>query len=85
MTYSEYVEENRRKLEELKKLPYEELKKMREEVKNDPNASRADIINICVACAEVETEQNIGRNYTIDEIRKELGIDKYSIQRKCTR
>jgi len=80
-----YVEENLKKLEELKKLPYEKLSKMRKDIKKDPNATRADIINICVACAEVEIEQNIGRNYTIDEIRKELGIEKYNIQTRCAR
>lgn len=78
-----YVEENTKKLEELKKLPYEELYRMRKEIKNNPNSSRADIINICVACGEVEIEQDIGRNYTIDEIRKELGIEKNNIQTRC--
>lgn len=74
-----YVEENTKKLEELKKLPYEELNKMRKEIKNSPNATRADIINICVACGEVEIEQGIGRTYTIDEIRKELKLDECNI------
>ncbi len=78
-----YVEENTKKLEELKKLPYEELYRMRKEIKNNPNSSRADIINICVACGEVEIEQDIGKSYTIDEIRKELGIEKYNIQTGC--
>lgn len=78
-----YVEENTKKLEELKKLPYEELYRMRKEIKNNPNSSRADIINICVACGEVEIEQDIGKSYTIDEIRKELGIEKYNIQTEC--
>ncbi len=78
-----YVEENTKKLEELKKLPYEELYKMRKEIKRDPNATRADIINICVACGEVEIEQNIGRNYTIDEIEREFKVGKYRVQAKC--
>lgn len=78
-----YVEENTKKLEELKKLPYEELYAMREEIKNNPNASRADLINICVACGEIEIEQNIGRTYTIEEVRRKLGIEKRNIQAKC--
>ena len=47
-----YVEENTKKLEELKKLPYEELRKMEKEILNNPNSTRADIINICVARGE---------------------------------
>lgn len=78
-----YVEENTKKLEELKKLPYEELYAMREEIKHNPNATRADLINICVACGEIEIEQNIGRTYTIEEIRRKLGIEKRNIQTKC--
>lgn len=78
-----YVEENTKKLEELKKLPYEELYRMRKEIKNNPNSSRADIINICVACGEVEIEQDIGRNYTIDEIEREFNIGKYRGEAKC--
>lgn len=77
-----YVEENTKKLEELKKLPYEELYTMRERIKNDPKASRADIINICVACGEIEIEQNIGRTYTIEEIEREFNIGKYRIESK---
>ena len=69
-----YVEENTRKLEELKKLPYQELNRMRKEIKNNPNSTRADIINICVACGEVEIEQGIGKTYTIEELREKLGI-----------
>ena len=69
-----YVEENTRKLEELKKLPYEELYRMRKEIKNNPSATRTDIVNICVACGEVEIEQGIGKTYTIEEVRKKLGI-----------
>ncbi|MDO5556290.1 MAG: hypothetical protein Q4G09_06775 [Clostridia bacterium] len=71
-----YVEENTKKLEELKKLPYETLNKMRKEIKNNPNSTRADIINICVACGEIEIEQGIGRTYTIEEIRKEFNLEK---------
>ncbi len=78
-----YVEENTKKLEELKKLPYDKLYQMRKNIKNDPNATRADIINICVACGEVEIEQNIGRTYTIDEIEREFNIGKYRIKTKC--
>lgn len=77
-----YVEENTKKLEELKKLPYEKLYTMRERIKNDPKASRADIINICVACGEIEIEQNIGRTYTIEEIEREFNIGKYRIESK---
>ena len=80
-----YVEENLKKLEELKKLQYKELSRMRKEVKSNPNAKRADLINICVACAEVEIEQNIGRTYTIDEVRKKLGIEERNIKARCTR
>ena len=47
-----YVEENTKKLEELKKLPYEELHRMEKEILNNPNSTRADIINICVARGE---------------------------------
>lgn len=78
-----YVEENIKKLKELKKLPYKELYKMRNEIKNNPNASRADIINICVACGEVEIDQNIGRTYTMDEIEREFNIGKYRVKTKC--
>lgn len=69
-----YVEENTIKLEQLKKLHYKELNKMRKEIKSNPNSTRADIINICVACAEVEIEQGIGKIYTIEEVREKLGI-----------
>lgn len=78
-----YVEENTKKLEELKKLPYEELNRMRKEIKNNPNSTRADIINICVACGEVEIEQGIGKTYTIDEIEREFNVGKYRIKAKC--
>ena len=77
-----YVEENTKKLEELKKLPYEELYRMRKDIKNNPNSTRADIINICVACGEVEIEQDIGRNYTIYEIEREFNIGKYRAKAK---
>lgn len=78
-----YVEENTRKLEELKKLPYEELYRMRKEIKNNPNSTRADIINICVACGEVEIEQGIGKTYTIDEIEREFNVGKYRVKAEC--
>ena len=78
-----YVEENIKKLKELKKLPYKELYKMRNEIKNNPNASKADVINICVACGEVEIDQNIGRTYTMDEIEREFNIGKYRVKTKC--
>ena len=77
-----YVEENTRKLEELKKLPYEELNRMRKEIKSNPNSTRADIINICVACGEVEIEQGIGKTYTIEEVREKLGIAN-NIKARC--
>ena len=80
MTYEEYVQENRRKLKELKKLPYETLCEMKKEILNNPNSTRADIVNIIFACGEVEIEQGIGRTYTIDEVRKKLGIEKCSIK-----
>ena len=41
-----YVEENRKKLQELKKLPYEELSRMEKEILKNPNSTRADIVNI---------------------------------------
>ena len=47
-----YVEENTKKLEGLKKLPYEELRRIEKEILNNPNSTRADIINICVARGE---------------------------------
>ena len=75
-----YVEEN---IKKLKELPYKELYKMRNEIKNNPNASRADVINICVACGEVEIDQNIGRTYTMDEIEREFNIGKYRVKTKC--
>ena len=78
-----YVEENIKKLKELKKLPYKELYKMRNEIKNNPNASKADVINFCVACGEVEIDQNIGRTYTMDEIEREFNIGKYRVKTKC--
>ncbi len=81
-----YVEENTKKLEELKKLPYEKLYKMRKEIKKDPNATRADIINICVACGEIEIEQNIGRRYTQEEIEREFIYNRRKenrIQSRC--
>ena len=78
-----YVEENIKKLKELKKLPYKELYKMRNEIKNNHNESRADVINICVACGEVEIDQNIGRTYTMDEIEREFNIGKYRVKTKC--
>lgn len=56
---------------------------MRNEIKNNPNASRADVINICVACGEVEIDQNIGRTYTMDEIEREFNIGKYRVKTKC--
>ena len=77
-----YVEENTRILEELKKLPYEELYRMRKEIKNNPNSTRADIINICVACGEVEIEQGIGKTYTIEEVREKLGVAN-NIKARC--
>jgi len=77
-----YVEENTRKLEELKKLPYEELYRMRKEIKSNPNSTRADIINICVACGEVEIEQGIGKTYTIEEVREKLGLAN-NIKARC--
>ena len=80
MTYEEYVQENRRKLKELKKLPYETLCEMKKEILNNPNSTRADIVNIIFACGEVEIEQGIGRTYTISEVRKKLGIEKCSIK-----
>ena len=84
MTYLEYVEENTKKLEELKKLPYEKLKKMEEEILNNPNSTRADIVNIIFARGEKEEELGI-KGYTIDEVRKHLNIEDYSLQRKCWR
>ena len=77
-----YVEENTRKVEELKKLPYEELNRMRKEIKSNPNSTRADIINICVACGEVEIEQGIGKTYTIEEVREKLGLAN-NIKARC--
>ena len=78
-----YVEENTKKLEELKKLPYEQLYNMRKEIKNNPKARRVDIINICVACGEREIEENIGLTYTQEEIEKEFIIERNRIQTRC--
>lgn len=82
MTYEEYVEENTRKLEELKKLPYEELKRMKKEIQSNPNSTRADIVNIGVVCGLKSIELGLP-SYTIEEVRKELGLDNYKIQAKC--
>jgi len=76
-----YVEENRRKLEELKKLPYEELRRMEKEILNNPNSTRADIVNICFACGEKAIE--LGLTCTLDEIEREFNIGKYKIKARC--
>ena len=73
-----YVEENTRKLEELKKLPYEELYRMRKEIKNNPNSTRADIINICVARGEKGVE--LGLTCTLEEIREKFKLEKCNSQ-----
>lgn len=78
-----YVQENTKRLEELKKLPYEELNRMRKEILDNPNSTRADIVNICVACGETEIEQNIGLTYTQEEMEREFGIKKDRIQSRC--
>ena len=75
MTYKEYVEENTIKLEELKKLPYEELRRMEKEILSNPDSTRADIVNICVACGEKSIELGLP-SYTIDEVKRKLGVDK---------
>ena len=69
-----YVEENTKKLEELKKLPYEELRKMEKEILNNPNSTRADIINICVARGEKGVE--LGLTCTLEEIREKFKLEK---------
>lgn len=76
MTYLQYVEENTKKLEELKKLPYDELQKMEEEILNNPNSTRSDIVNIIFARGEKEEELGI-KGYTIDEIEREFKVGKY--------
>ena len=76
-----YVEENTRKLEELKKLPYEELRRMEKEILNNPNSTRADIINICVARGEKGVE--LGLTCTIDEVEREFKIGKYKTRVGC--
>jgi len=76
-----YVEENTRKLEELKKLPYEELYRMRKEIKSNPNSTRADIINICVARGEKGVE--LGLTCTLDEVEREFKIGKYKTRVGC--
>ena len=77
-----YVEENTKKLEELKKLPYEELRKMRKQIMSDPKSTRADIINISVACGEKAIEEGI-RGYTTEEVKRELEIARNRIQARC--
>ena len=74
-----YVEENTKKLEELKKLPYEELRKIRKQIMSDPNATRADIINISVACGEKAIEEGI-RGYTLEEVKRMLNIENCRIR-----
>lgn len=76
-----YVEENTRKLEELKKLPYEELRRMEKEILNNPNSTRADILNICFACGEKAIE--LGLTCTLDEVEREFNIGKYKIKTRC--
>ena len=76
-----YVEENTKKLEELKKLPYEELRRMEKEILNNPNSTRADIINICVARGEKGIE--LGLTCTIDEIEREFNIGRYKTRTRC--
>ncbi len=76
-----YVEENTKKLEELKKLPYEELHRMEKEILNNPNSTRADIVNICFACGEKGIE--LGLTCTIDDIEREFNIGKYKIKTRC--
>lgn len=73
-----YVEENTRKLEELKKLPYEELCRMEKEILNNPISTRADIVNICFACGEKAIE--LGLTCTLDEVEREFNIGKYKIK-----
>lgn len=76
-----YVEENTKKLEELKKLPYEELCKMEKEILNNPNSTRADIVNICFARGEKGVE--LGLTCTLDELKREFGIGKYKNRVRC--
>ena len=76
-----YVEENTRKLEELKKLPYEELRRMEKETLNNPNSTRAEIVNICFACGEKAIE--LGLTCTLDEVEREFNIGKYRIKARC--
>ncbi len=61
-----YIEENTKKLEELKKLTYEELCNMERKILNNPNSTRADIVNICFACGEKAIE--LGLICTLDDI-----------------
>lgn len=82
MTYEEYVEENTRKLEELKKLPYKELKRMEKEILNNPNSTRADIVNICVARGLKSIELGLP-TYTLDEIEREFKVGKYRNRTRC--
>ena len=76
-----YVEENTKKLEELKKLPYEELRRMEKEILNNSNSTRADIVNICFACGEKAIE--LGLTCTLDEVEREFNIGKYKIKARC--
>ena len=76
-----YVEENTRKLEELKRLPYEELVRMEKEILNNPNSTRADIVNICFACGEKAIE--LGLTCTLEEVEREFNIGKYKIKARC--
>lgn len=76
-----YVEKNTKILEELKKLPYEELRRMEKEILNNPNSTRADIVNICFACGEKAIE--LGLTCTLDEVEREFNIGKYKIKARC--
>ena len=76
-----YVEENTKKLEELKKLPYEELRIMEKEILNNPNSTRADIVNICFARGEKGVE--LGLTCTLDELKREFRIGQYKNRTRC--
>lgn len=75
-----YVEENTKKLEELKRLPYEELRKMRKQIMSDPKATRADIINISVACGEKAIEEG-KKWYTLEEVKRIFNIEEHKIRK----
>ena len=50
---------------------------MEKEILNNPNSTRADIVNICFACGEKAIE--LGLTCTLDEVERELELREEEI------